>query len=76
MTDIFIPILWICINANCEFMQPQWHSTNEDECRQMVISQKKKIRKMAEKAKGTIDVLEGTCVDARIRNNGVSMSGV
>ena len=75
MTDIFIPILWICINGTCEFMQPQWHSTNEEDCKQMVISQKKKIRKMAEKAKGTIDVLEGTCTDARIRN-GVSMTGV
>jgi hypothetical protein len=72
MVDIFIPILWVCINAKCEFMQEQWYSTNEQECAEEVRVQKRRIRSLAEEAGGKVDVLEGTCIDARVKN-GMSM---
>ena len=72
MVDIFIPVLYVCINLQCEFMQEQWYSTNEQECVEEVRAQKRRIRALAIEAGGSVDVLEGICADARVKP-GISM---
>ena len=67
MIDLFVPILWVCINGNCEFMKTEQHYTRESECRQMVENQKAKIKKLARSAKSQVEVLEGTCVSVSIQ---------
>jgi hypothetical protein len=65
---IFIPILFVCMNNNCEFMQSMKYFTRESECRVAVESQKENLRKMALKGGGVITQLEGTCITLK---NGV-----
>jgi hypothetical protein len=60
--NIFVPVLWICINSNCVFMQQSTHFLEETQCRESLQEQKKKIRFMAKKSKGTVKQLEGMCV--------------
>jgi hypothetical protein len=69
MIEIFIPVLWICINAKCEFMQANdFYFTKEEECMASLEVQKQRMRDLVKRAgQGTITVLEGTCVDAKIR---------
>jgi hypothetical protein len=67
MIEIFVPVLWICINANCEFMQGGQNYTRELECRRDVENQKAKIRKLSRSAKSQVEVLEGTCVSISIQ---------
>lgn len=64
---IFIPVLWICLNSHCEFMQQNGFFTEEQDCKQEVIKQKQKIRDMASEAEAEITVMEGTCIDATVK---------
>ena len=68
MIEIFIPVLWICINAHCEFMQSDgFYFTQETKCIESLDMQKQRMRELVRQAgQGTITVLEGTCVDAKI----------
>ena len=68
MIEIFIPVLWICINANCEFMQSNgFYFTQEIKCMESLDKQKQRMRDLVKQAgQGTITVLEGTCIDAKI----------
>ena len=68
MIEIFIPVLWICINAHCEFMQSDgFYFTQEIKCIESLDKQKQRMRDLVKQAgQGTITVLEGTCVDAKI----------
>ena len=68
MIEIFIPVLWICINAHCEFMQSDgFYFTQETKCTESLDIQKQRMRELVRQAgQGTITVLEGTCVDAKI----------
>ena len=68
MIEIFIPVLWICINAHCEFMQSDgFYFTQETKCMESLDIQKQRMRELVRQAgQGTITVLEGTCVDAKI----------
>ena len=68
MIEIFIPVLWICINAHCEFMQSDgFYFTQETKCTESLDIQKQRMRELVKQAgQGTITVLEGTCVDAKI----------
>ncbi|NBV95391.1 MAG: hypothetical protein EBR90_01180 [Actinobacteria bacterium] len=68
---IFIPVLWICINAHCEFMQKRDFYTSEEVCKEEVRHQKQKMRERAEQTGGEIKQLEGTCIDATV-NKGLS----
>jgi hypothetical protein len=69
MIDIFIPVLWICINANCEFMSPNTHYTSESKCIGEIDKQKKHMTKLVKKAgKGEITTMEGTCVTTQIES--------
>jgi hypothetical protein len=65
---IYIPLLFVCMNDNCEFMQSMKYFTRESECRVAVESQKENLRKMALKGGGMITQLEGTCITLK---NGV-----
>ena len=69
MIEIFIPVLWICINANCEFMQSDgFYFTQEIKCIESLDKQKQRMRDLVKQAgQGTITVLEGICVDAKIK---------
>lgn len=62
---IFIPILYVCMNNTCEFMQAQIWYKSEQQCRSAVDAQKDNLRKMAAKGDATITLIEGTCITLR-----------
>ena len=66
--NIFIPVLWICINSNCEFMQSDgFYFTQEAKCIESLEVQKQRMKDLVKQAgQGTITVLEGICADAVI----------
>jgi len=67
MIEIFIPVLVICINNNCEFMQAQTHYTVEAQCRASLDTQKQHMRNLVkESGQGQAKVLEGTCINATV----------
>jgi hypothetical protein len=65
---IYIPILFVCMNNHCEFMQSMKYFTRESECRSSVEEQKENLRKMSLKGNAMITQLEGTCITLK---NGV-----
>ena len=66
--NIFIPVLIICLNGNCEFMQAQTYYKNEAQCKASMEMQKQHMRNLIKEAdKGEATVLEGTCIDANIK---------
>jgi len=66
--NIFIPVLIICLNGNCEFMQAQIYYKDEAQCKASMDMQKQHMRNLIKKAdKGEATVLEGTCIDAEIK---------
>ena len=69
MIEIFIPVLWICINTKCEFMQSDgFYFTNEEVCLASLDTQKQRMIDLVKRAgQGTITVLEGVCVDAKLK---------
>ena len=69
MIEIFIPVLWICINIKCEFMQSDgFYFTKEEVCLASLDTQKQRMRDLVKLAgQGTITVLEGVCVDAKLK---------
>ena len=69
MIEIFIPVLFVCMNGNCNFMQAQTHYKSEEQCRASVDSQKVHMLEVAEKAnKGKISTLEGTCINTKVED--------
>jgi hypothetical protein len=65
---IFIPVLIICLNGNCEFMQGKTYYKTETQCRASMEVQKQHMRNVIKQAdKGEATVLEGTCIDADIK---------
>jgi hypothetical protein len=72
MIEIFIPVLFICINGNCEFMQANTYYKIESQCKASLDMQKQRMQNLVEKAakqgaKGEIIILEGTCINAEIK---------
>lgn len=66
---IFIPLLFICINANCQFMQSTGFYRTEELCMADLEKQKQRMRDLVKQAgQGSIEILEGTCVDVEIKN--------
>ena len=65
---IYIPVLFVCLNGNCDFAQSMKYFTREVECRAALESQKENFRKMSLKGNAMITQLEGTCITLR---NGV-----
>ena len=65
---IFIPVLVICMNGNCEFMQTKTYYQTQAQCRDQIDAQKQHMRNIAEQAgSNKIEHLEGTCIDADIK---------
>ena len=67
MIEIFIPVLFICMNGNCDFMQAQTVYRSEAQCRVSIDNQKKHMLEVAATAgAGKYTVLEGTCINAKV----------
>ena len=65
---IFIPLLFVCINANCEFMQSTGYFQAEQQCLTDLDLQKQRMRDLVRQAgQGRIEMLEGTCVDLDVK---------
>jgi len=62
---IYIPVLFLCMNGHCEFMQTQIWFKSEQQCRAAIDEQKDNLRKMALKGGQMITQIEGTCVTAK-----------
>ena len=66
---IFVPILIICLNGNCEWMQAQTYFQSEEACRASLTKQKSHMLGLVKKAgKDQPELLEGTCVDVKIKS--------
>lgn len=59
---LYIPVLFVCMNGNCEFMQSMRYFSRESECRQAVENQKENLQKMALKGGQMVTQIEGTCI--------------
>ena len=69
MIEIFIPVLFICMNVNCDFMQAQAFYKSEAQCRVSIDNQKIHMLKVAEQSgQGKYTILEGTCINAKIED--------
>lgn len=69
MIEIFIPVLFVCFNGNCNFMQSQTHYKSEAQCRASIETQKVHMIAVAEKAnQGKISTLEGTCINTKVQD--------
>ena len=64
---IFIPVLVICINSTCEFMQTKTYYSSDAQCRAVLDVQKQHMIDLAEKGKSKIEYIEGTCIDADVK---------
>ena len=62
---IYIPVLFICMNGHCEFMQTQTWFKSEHQCRAAIDAQKENMQKMALKGGQMIAQIEGTCITAK-----------
>ena len=70
MMEIFIPVLFICFNGNCNFMQAQTHYKSEAQCRASIDTQKIHMLEGAETAnQGKYTILEGTCINTRVEDS-------
>jgi hypothetical protein len=69
MIEIFIPVLFVCFNGNCNFMQAQTYYKNETQCRASIDNQKIHMLEVVERAnQGKATILEGTCINARVED--------
>jgi hypothetical protein len=59
---LYIPVLFVCMNGNCEFMQAQTSYKSEQQCRAAVDAQKENLQKMALKGGQMVTLIEGTCI--------------
>lgn len=65
---IFIPVLVICMNGTCEFMQAKTYYSSDAQCRAILDIQKKHMIELAAISKESkIEYIEGTCIDADIK---------
>ena len=70
MIEIFIPVLFVCFNGNCNFMQAQTHYRSEAQCRASIDTQKIHMLEVVEQAnQGKATILEGTCINAKVEDS-------
>jgi hypothetical protein len=62
---IFIPVLVICMNGTCEFMQAKTYYSSDAQCRAVLDVQKQHMIELAGQNK--IEHLEGTCINADVK---------
>ena len=66
---IFVPILLICLNGTCNWMQAQTYYSSEQACKASLDRQKSHMLELVKKSgQGVPETLEGTCVDVRIKS--------
>ena len=58
--SIFIPVLFVCMNGHCEFMQQRDYYKSDEACRKVVQAKK---QEMTEKFGPKI---EATCIEANV----------
>jgi hypothetical protein len=61
---IFIPVLWVCVALNCQFMQSSVYFKNEEQCQKSIEDQKIHMLKLS---RGTITQIEGTCISTKLK---------
>ena len=61
--SIFIPVLYICMNGHCEFLQQLAHYTDRTQCMAIVEAKRQEYIKMGAKA-------EATCIDLIVQKRG------
>jgi len=61
--SIFIPVLYICMNGHCEFLQQLSHYTDRQQCMATVQVKKQEFVKMG----ATVDA---TCIDLIVQKRG------
>ena len=65
MIKIFIPVLFICMNQHCEFLQAKRSYLTESKCWESINTKKVRMLEMVEKVEeGKISTLEGSCISA------------
>jgi hypothetical protein len=64
---VFIPVVFMCIEETCNFMQSQSVYKTEQQCKVAVDAQKINLAGMAKDTKPTL--LEGTCIKVEMRSN-------
>ena len=62
---IFIPVVFMCIDDTCNFMQSQTIYKTEASCKVAIDVQKMHLANMA-KDTGKPTILEGTCISVEI----------
>lgn len=62
--SIFIPVLYICMNGHCEFLQQLTHYTDRAQCMAAVTEKKQEYAKMG----ATVDA---TCIDLIVQKRGL-----
>ena len=68
MIELFIPVLFICINDNCNFMQGQTPYKSEVSC--MIAINKQKMHMIELAGQEKITVIDGTCISIKIDKPG------
>ena len=61
--SIFIPVLYICLNGHCEFLQQLTHYTNRQQCMAIVEVKKQEFIQMGATA-------DATCIDLFVQKRG------
>jgi hypothetical protein len=64
---IYIPVLFVCMNGSCNFMQATKYYTRESECKAALVEQRIRLEEMAARGGQTLTLLQGTCITARGR---------
>lgn len=65
MIEIFIPVIFICMNGHCEFLQAQTSYKAEVQCWESINKKRGRMLEIAEKTdQGKISTLEGSCISA------------
>ena len=67
MIEIFLPIVFMCLNDICNFMQSNKVFKLEIQCKLAIDNQKKYMLEIASQAgQPKITMLEGTCINAKV----------
>ena len=62
---IYIPVLFVCMNGACNFVQSTKYHTREIDCKASLTEQRIRLETMAAQAGHTITLLQGACITAR-----------
>jgi len=62
--SIFIPVLYICMNGHCEFLQQLTHYTDRQQCMAAVQGKMQEFIKMGATA-------DATCIDLIVQKRGL-----